>query len=55
MTTARFSGLYFPSQYWYEGVSFVWDAGGDIATQAADGTWTGTLDSDRRPRPVCRD
>ena len=36
-----FSGLYFPSQYWYEGISFVWDAGGDIATQAADGTWTG--------------
>lgn len=41
-----YSGLYFPSQYWYEGVSFVWDAGGDIATQGADGKWTGTLDSD---------
>jgi N,N'-diacetylchitobiose transport system substrate-binding protein len=41
-----FSGLYFPSQYWYEGMSFVWDAGGDIATQAADGTWTGALDSE---------
>ncbi|MTD13313.1 extracellular solute-binding protein [Nakamurella sp. YIM 132087] len=41
-----YSGLYFPSQYWYEGVSFVWDAGGEIATQAADGTWTGALDSD---------
>jgi N,N'-diacetylchitobiose transport system substrate-binding protein len=40
-----FSGLYYPSQYWYEGISFIWDAGGDIATQAADGTWTGTLDS----------
>lgn len=40
-----FSGLYFPSQYWYEGMSFVWDAGGEIATQAADGTWTGALDS----------
>jgi len=41
-----FSGLYFPSQYWYEGVSFVWDAGGEIATQDADGKWTGALDSD---------
>ncbi len=40
-----FSGLYFPSQYWYEGISFVWDAGGEIATQDADGKWTGTLDS----------
>ncbi len=41
-----YSGLYFPSQYWYEGMSFVWDAGGDIATQGSDGKWTGTLDSD---------
>lgn len=40
-----FSGLYFPSQYWYEGLSFVWDAGGDVATQGSDGKWTGTLDS----------
>ena len=42
-----FSGLYFPSQYWYEGISFVWDAGGDIATQGGDGKWTGALDSDK--------
>ena len=41
-----YSGLYFPSQYWYEGMSFVWDAGGDIATEGSDGKWTGTLDSD---------
>jgi N,N'-diacetylchitobiose transport system substrate-binding protein len=40
-----YSGLYYPSQYWYEGLSFVWDAGGEVATQAADGSWTGTLDS----------
>ncbi len=40
-----FSGLYYPSQYWYEGISFVWDAGGEIATQDADGKWTGGLDS----------
>ena len=49
-----FSGLYFPSQYWYEGVSFVWDAGGDIATQAADGTWTGALDSDASKAGLAR-
>ncbi len=40
-----YSGLYFPSQYWYEGLSFIWDAGGDVATQAGDGKWTGALDS----------
>lgn len=40
-----FSGLYFPSQYWYEGLSFVWDAGGDVAKQGADGSWQGTLSS----------
>lgn len=40
-----YSGLYYPSQYWYEGLSFVWDAGGEVATQAADGSWTGALDS----------
>jgi N,N'-diacetylchitobiose transport system substrate-binding protein len=40
-----FAGLYFPSQYWYEGVSFIWDAGGDIATQQSDGKWKGALNS----------
>jgi len=41
-----YSGLYFPGQYWYEGLSFVWDAGGDIATQGADGKWTAAFGSD---------
>ena len=41
-----YSGLYFPSQYWYEGMSFIWDAGGDIAKQGSDGKWTAALDSD---------
>lgn len=41
-----YSGLYFPGQYWYEGLSFVWDAGGDIATQGADGKWTAAFESD---------
>lgn len=49
-----FSGLYFPSQYWYEGISFVWDAGGEIATQAADGTWTGALDSPEAKAGIAR-
>jgi N,N'-diacetylchitobiose transport system substrate-binding protein len=40
-----YSGLYFPSQYWYEGISFVWDAGGEIAVQNSDGSWKGALDS----------
>lgn len=41
-----YSGLYFPGQYWYEGLSFVWDAGGNIATQGADGKWTAAFGSD---------
>jgi N,N'-diacetylchitobiose transport system substrate-binding protein len=40
-----YSGLYFPSQYWYEGLSFIWDAGGEIAVQQADGSWKGAIDS----------
>ncbi|WP_051264851.1 extracellular solute-binding protein [Nakamurella lactea] len=40
-----YSGLYFPSQYWYEGISFIWDAGGEIAVQQSDGSWKGALDS----------
>jgi N,N'-diacetylchitobiose transport system substrate-binding protein len=40
----QFSALYFPGRYWYGMLSFVWDAGGDIAKQSG-GKWTGTLDS----------
>lgn len=40
----KFSALYYPGQYWYGALPFVWDAGGDIATQSG-GKWTGTLDS----------
>lgn len=35
-----FSAMYFPGQFWYAGLQFVWDAGGDIATQK-DGKWVG--------------
>ena len=40
----NFSALYFPGKYWYAALPFVWDFGGDIATQSG-GKWSGTLDS----------
>ncbi|XNN88563.1 extracellular solute-binding protein [Curtobacterium flaccumfaciens] len=39
-----FSAFYMPGQYWYGGLQWVWDAGGEIATDKG-GKWTGTLDS----------
>jgi len=44
--TPNFSGIYFPGRNWQAMLSFIWDAGGEIASQADDGTWTGELDSD---------
>jgi N,N'-diacetylchitobiose transport system substrate-binding protein len=38
-STDGFSPFYMPGQYWYAGMQFVWDAGGQIATED-DGTWT---------------
>jgi len=35
-----------PGAYWYAGMQFVWDAGGEIATQDDDGTWSAGLSSD---------
>jgi len=40
----NFSALYFPGKYWYAAAPFVWDFGGDIATQSG-GKWNGSLDS----------
>src|SRR5256714_11553275 len=40
----NFSALYFPGKYWYAALPFVWDFGGDIATQSA-GKWQGSLSS----------
>jgi N,N'-diacetylchitobiose transport system substrate-binding protein len=40
----NFSALYYPGKYWYAALPFVWDFGGDIATQSG-GKWTGSLDS----------
>ena len=37
-TANDFSAFYMPGQYWYAGMQFVWDAGGEIATEQ-DGTW----------------
>lgn len=43
--TADFSAFYLPGQYFYAGMQFVWDAGGDIATDE-DGEWTSGFSSD---------
>jgi N,N'-diacetylchitobiose transport system substrate-binding protein len=40
----QFSALYFPGQYWYAALPFVWDEGGEVAVQDGD-TWKGALDS----------
>ena len=40
----NFSALYFPGKYWYAAMPFVWDFGGDIATQSG-GKWQGSLNS----------
>jgi N,N'-diacetylchitobiose transport system substrate-binding protein len=42
---SNFSGIYFPGRNWHAMLSFIWDAGGDIATQE-DGEWVGQLSSD---------
>ena len=40
----NFSALYFPGKYWYAALPFVWDFGGNIATQSG-GKWSGALTS----------
>ena len=42
---ANFSGFWFPGQDWRNGAAFVWDAGGDLATEDG-GEWTASLSSD---------
>jgi N,N'-diacetylchitobiose transport system substrate-binding protein len=41
---ADFSAFYMPGQYWYGGLQWVWDAGGQIATEQG-GKWKGAIDS----------
>jgi N,N'-diacetylchitobiose transport system substrate-binding protein len=40
----NFSGIYFPGRNWQATLSFIWDAGGDIAVNE-NGEWVGELDS----------
>jgi N,N'-diacetylchitobiose transport system substrate-binding protein len=40
----NFSALYFPGKYWYAAAPFVWDFGGNIATESGS-KWTGALNS----------
>lgn len=42
--TPNFSGFYLPGKNWYAVLPFIWDKGGDIATQDGE-QWTGQLDS----------
>ena len=41
-----YSAVYYPGRYWHAAMSFVYDYGGQIATQQG-GKWVGTLDSPR--------
>jgi N,N'-diacetylchitobiose transport system substrate-binding protein len=41
-----YSAVYYPGRYWHAAMSFVYDFGGQIATQQG-GKWVGTLDSPR--------
>jgi N,N'-diacetylchitobiose transport system substrate-binding protein len=41
---ANFSGFWLPGQDWRNGVAFIWDKGGDLATKDGD-TWKGALES----------
>lgn len=49
-----YSGLYFASRYWYEAMSFIWDAGGDIATGSDAEGWVGALSSDASKAGLAR-
>jgi N,N'-diacetylchitobiose transport system substrate-binding protein len=40
----NFSGLWFPGQDWYNGISWIYTAGGDLAVKDGD-QWVGTLSS----------
>lgn len=37
-------GIYLPGQLWYALAGFIWDEGGDLATESG-GKWSGTLDT----------
>jgi N,N'-diacetylchitobiose transport system substrate-binding protein len=41
-STPNFSGIYFPGRNWHATLSFIWEAGGDIAVKEGD-EWEGRL------------
>lgn len=41
----EFQALYLPGQEWYTLLSFIWDQGGQVATQGSGGKFTATLNS----------
>jgi N,N'-diacetylchitobiose transport system substrate-binding protein len=45
-SAADFSSFYLPGQYWYAGMQWVWDQGGDIATQSGSKWKAGFESSD---------
>ena len=44
LNTGDTQGIYLPGQSWYILAGFVWDEGGDLATESG-GKWKGTLDT----------
>lgn len=44
LDTGGTQGIYLPGQNWYTLAGFVWDEGGDLATESG-GRWKGTLDT----------
>ncbi|MGW7753990.1 extracellular solute-binding protein [Streptomyces violaceusniger] len=44
LNTGGTQGIYLPGQNWYTLAGFVWDEGGDLATESG-GTWKGALDT----------
>ncbi|MER5513325.1 extracellular solute-binding protein [Streptomyces sp. NPDC002763] len=44
LNTGDTQGIYLPGQNWYTLSGFVWDEGGDLATESG-GKWKGTLDT----------
>ncbi|MGW3439031.1 extracellular solute-binding protein [Streptomyces bacillaris] len=44
LNTGGTQGIYLPGQMWYALAGFVWDEGGDLATESG-GKWSGALDT----------
>ncbi|MFE9067210.1 extracellular solute-binding protein [Streptomyces violaceusniger] len=44
LNTGGTQGIYLPGQNWYTLAGFIWDEGGDLATESG-GTWKGALDT----------